>query len=181
VPAAPSPGDAGAGALAGQSVPLGRDGLAAALTFGGVVLEQRAVGVTVTYPRVRLTTDGTRALASVELPTYNCLADAAPDDPVAAGCSRAVAEYAELTTPALHVERSGPRAQPTVRITGRFPTYTRPNGTPPVWTGAVYELTVTAAADGSGAGRQVPATGEFRLGGDAAAAVRGSSALRFRD
>ena len=60
VPAAPSPGDPGAGALAGQSVPLGRDGLAADLRFGGVVLERRAVGVTVTYPRVRLTTDGAR-------------------------------------------------------------------------------------------------------------------------
>ncbi len=54
-----------------------------------------------------------------------------------------------------------------VRVSGRFPTYLRPNGTPPVWTGRVYELTVSAEP---GAGDPdegpVPATGALELGPD---------------
>src|SRR3712207_8078665 len=41
-----------------ESVPLGEDGVAASVTFAGVVLEQRAVGLTVAYPSLSLTTDG---------------------------------------------------------------------------------------------------------------------------
>jgi hypothetical protein len=176
VPSAPAPGQPGAGALAGTSVPLGRDGLAADLSFGGVVLEPRAVGVTATYPRVSLTGNGARWVAHVELPTYNCLAAAAPADPVAAGCSPALPEYADLTSPALRVtrERDG-----RLQVTGRFPTYLRSNGGPPDWTGRGYELTVTAAPAGRVPARgRVDAVGELRLG-TGRAATAGVSVLRF--
>ena len=135
-PAAPSPGEPGAGALATASIPPGLDGVEARLTFGGIVLERRAVGVTATYPQVTVTSDGEEAVAHVVLPTFNCLTDRAPADPVAAGCVASLTEYADLATPALTVTRDGDG----VRIAGRFPTYLRPNGTPPDWTGHVYEL-----------------------------------------
>jgi hypothetical protein len=161
-PTAPSQA-AEAGALATSSVAPGRTGTKARLTFGGIVLERRAVGVTATYPRIELTSDGDHAVAHVELPTFNCLTDHAPADPVAAGCLRSLTEHGDLATPELEVSRHGDR----VRVSGRFPTYLRPNGTPPVWTGRVYGLTVSAEP---GAGDPdegpVPATGALELGPD---------------
>jgi hypothetical protein len=154
-------------------------GLAAQLTFGGVVLERRAVGVTAAYPHLRLTSEGERTIAHVELPTFNCLTGEAPDDPVAAGCTAAGTEYAELATPALTVQRDDGG----VRISGRFPTDLRPNGTPPVSTGRVYELEVTAEPTGEGhPGEWVPATGVLRLGDDRATTTGGpDDRLRFAD
>jgi hypothetical protein len=163
VSAAPSPGDPGAGALAEESVPPGPGGLEVRLTFEGLVLERHAVGVTAAYPTVRLTSDDERSLAHVELPTFHCLTGEAPDDPVAAGCARSVTEYAELAGPALRVtERDGE-----VRLSGRFPSYVRPNGGPPVWTGRVYDVLVAAApAAGPAPAGWRPAAGSLRLGSE---------------
>ncbi|MCW2578637.1 MAG: hypothetical protein JWR82_238 [Blastococcus sp.] len=172
--AAPSPGAAGAGELADSSVPPGSDGAEAQLTFGGVVLERHAVGVTATYPVVGVTWDGDRALAHVELPTFNCLRDEAPEDPIAAGCSRSVPEYADLGAGDLEVRRDGDR----LIVTGAFPTYVRPNGTPPAWTGRRYELVVTAEPERRGSGWQ-PARGEVELGADRAP-TSGAEANRIR-
>jgi hypothetical protein len=175
VPVAPSPEDPGAGRLAALSVPVGDDGALARLAFEGVVLERRAVGVTVAYPSLGLTAGdlpGGPGLAHLRLPTWNCLTDAAPADPVAAGCLRTPTEYAELTTPALEVSRDGDR----LRVSGRFPTYVRPSGSPPAWTGRVYPVTLAVAgADGGVEGRlrigqertstvPDPALNELRLG-----------------
>jgi hypothetical protein len=162
-PAAPSPGAAGAGALADESVPLGPDGAAARLTFRGVVLERHAVGVTATYPGLRLTSDGERSLVHLELPTFHCLTDEAPADPVAAGCSRSVPEYADLGSPDLRLTGSGDR----LRLAGAFPTYLRPNGGPPEWTGRVYRIEVTVdAGRGRAAEGWRPAEGRLELGSD---------------
>jgi hypothetical protein len=140
-----------------------RGDVSARLTFGGIVHERHAVGVTVAYPRVLVTATSGRATAAVELHTFNCLRAEAPVDPVAAGCTPAVPEYAELSTPELRVvpDRAG------LRISGRFATVSRPSGSPPVPTGRVYDLTVTAApADGRpGEGRE-PATGLLLIGDD---------------
>ena len=137
--------------------------VSARLTFGGIVHERHVVGVTVAYPRVLVTATSGRATAAVELQTFNCLRAEAPEDPVAAGCTPAVPEYAELSTPELRVvpDRAG------LRIAGRFATVSRPSGSPPVPTGRVYDLTVTAApADGRpGEGRE-PATGLLLIGDD---------------
>jgi hypothetical protein len=130
--------------------------VSARLTFEGVVLERHAVGVTVAYPRVLVTTTTDRATAEVELMTFNCLRAEAPDDPAVAGCTRAVPEHAELSTPGLRLTADGAG----LRVSGRFATVRRPNGSTPVPTGRVYDLTMTAApADGRpGTGRE-PATG----------------------
>jgi hypothetical protein len=160
-PAAPAPGDAGAGALADAAVRPGRDGGAARLEFGGLVLEQRAVGVTATYPAVEASWDGRQAVAHLRLPTFNCLTASAPEDPVAAGCVASETEYADLPSPALTV--GGHDGM--VRLSGRFPTYVRPNGSPPVWTGRSYEIGVRAApVDEEPAEGWVRAEGEIRLG-----------------
>lgn len=148
VPAQPLPGDPGAGRLAASSVPVGPDGAVARATFEGLVLERRAVGVTAAYPAVSVTASevpGGPALAHVRLPVWNCLRDAAPPDPVAAGCRRLPTQHAELGTPALRVSSDGDG----LRIDGRFPTYLRPAGSPPEWTGQVYPLTVTWTPGGS--------------------------------
>jgi hypothetical protein len=139
----------------------GRDGGAARLAFGGLVLEQRAVGITATYPVVEVAWDRHRGVAHVRLPTFNCLTTEAPADPVAAGCTATVAEYADLTAPELRVTGH----DGTVELSGRFPTYVRPNGSPPEWTGRVYEFRVRAAPV-AGAPDQgwVRAEGEIRLG-----------------
>ena len=148
---------------------------AARLTFGGVVLEPRAVGVTATYPVVQIWVDGERSRARVELPTYNCLAGDAPPDPVAAGCIRSVTEYAELASPDLDVARDGSG----LVVSGRFPTELRPNGGPPVPTGRSYELriTVTPAGRASADGWR-PADGVLQLGTGRARTVDGVSELR---
>lgn len=133
----------------------------ARLTFAGVVLERHAVGVTVAYPRVRVRADGDRAVAEIELPTFNCLRTEAPEDPLGAGCAPSVPEYAELSAPDLQVA-AGDGA---LRVSGRFATSSRPTGSPPRSTGRVYELTVSAfPRDGrAGTGRE-PATGQLQLG-----------------
>ncbi|MCW2682718.1 MAG: hypothetical protein JWP33_631 [Blastococcus sp.] len=172
--ATPSPGAAGAGDLADSSVLPGNDGAEARLRFGGVVLERHAVGVTAAYPVVGVTWDGDRALAHVELPTFNCLRDEAPDDPIAAGCMRSVPEYADLAAGDLEVHRDGDR----LIVRGAFPTYLRPNGTPPAWTGRRYELVITAEPERRGAGWQ-PARGEVELGTDRAA-TSGAKENRIR-
>ena len=162
----PSPAPAppsGAGDLADASVPPGDDGAAAELAFEGVVLERRAVGVTATYPVVEVSWNGDRAVAHVELPTFNCLRDQAPEDPVAAGCSRSVTEYADLAADDLEVRRDGDA----LVVTGAFPTYLRPNGTAPVWTGRRYELLITAEPERRGPGWR-PASGVLELGEDSA-------------
>jgi hypothetical protein len=133
------------------------DGVAARLAFGGVVLERRAVGVTATYPRVEVTTDGDATVATVELPTWNCLTDQAPADPEAAGCTRSVTEVAELSTPELEV--TGEDGE--VRLTGDFATSLHANGSPPEPTGRTYRITVTASAGD-------PAEGVIELGDDSA-------------
>jgi hypothetical protein len=154
-----SAGDPG-GATAGTADP---GPVSARLAFQGVVLERHAVGVTVAYPRVLLATGTDGAVAEVELPTFNCLLAEAPEDPVAAGCTRSVAEHAELSAPELTVAAD----DGVLRFSGLFPTNRRPNGSPPVPTGRAYELSVQAApADGrAGEGRE-PATGLLRIGED---------------
>jgi hypothetical protein len=180
----------GAAVVAATSRPDGRQGkddraraaatpdvAAARLTFGGVVLEPRAVGVTATYPLVEFSTDGDRARAHVELPTFNCLTGEAPADPAAARCTRSLTQYADLASPDLVVEREGDR----LRITGRFPTEVRPNGSAPEPTGRTYALQITVApADGGSGHGWRPAEGELRLGSGRALTVAepGVSVLR---
>jgi len=154
-----------AGALADASVAPGRHGSAARLRFAGVVLERRAVGVTATYPRLTVTSDGEDAVAHVELPTFNCLTDRAPADPLAAGCVASLTEYADLAAPDLEVGRDGDD----LRISGNFPTYLRPNGSAPAWTGRAYDLTVRIEPrSGDPDEGWVPASGVLALGDDRA-------------
>jgi hypothetical protein len=137
--------------------------VSARLTFGGIVLERHAVGVTVAYPRVLVTSRTDRSTAEVELGTFNCLRAQAPEDPAAAGCTRAATEYAELSTPELRVVPDGAA----LRISGRFATVLRPNGSPSVPTGRAYDLTVTSApADGRPGEGPEPATGLLLVGDD---------------
>ncbi|MGY1731858.1 hypothetical protein ACI798_10060 [Geodermatophilus sp. SYSU D01045] len=177
VPADPLPGERGAGLLAARSVPLGGDGVAARLALGGLVLERRAVGVTVGYPSVSVSvgSDGT-ALAHVLLPTWNCLGTTAPGDPEAAGCTPVLTEYADLPTPALTVTRDGDA----LRFAGRFPTYTRPTATPPAYTGRVYDLSVTVAPAGGLDGGEAPADGTLFLGTERAEALADPALSRIR-
>ncbi|MGY1690035.1 hypothetical protein [Geodermatophilus sp. SYSU D01105] len=171
VPSDPLPGESGAGALASRSIPLGDDGVTATLAFGGIVVEEHAVGVTVAHPSVSVTAAGAGgeavALAHVRLPTWNCMTDEAPADPQAAGCVRSRTEYADLPSPALTVTRDGDD----VRLTGRFPTYTRPIGTAPTYTGRVYELTVTVSPAEPVRDGRAAAEGTLFLGTDRAATV----------
>jgi hypothetical protein len=146
------------------------DGVTARLTFGGLVLEPRAVGVTATYPAVEVSTGGDRARARVEFPTFNCLSAAAPVDPVAAGCTPSVTQYAELRSPDLVVISDGNG----FRVAGRFPTEVRPNGSAPVPTGRVYELRITVTpADGTAPDGWQPADGVLELGSARAETVDG--------
>jgi hypothetical protein len=109
------------------------------LSFDGVVLEQQAVGVTMTRPTADLSTDGRRAVLHLRLPTWNCLAPDVPDDPAAAGCVPSVTEFGDLTTLAASPSPDGTSMQ----LRGRVPTYTRPNGSGPTSTGRVYAVTLT--------------------------------------
>lgn len=147
----------------------------ARLSFGGVVLERRAVGVTATYPRVVLADGGTGTRATVELPTFNCLTADAPADPLAAGCTPTGTEFAELSTPALEVTRAGRE----LRVSGRFATWVRPNGSSPVPTGRAYDLTITAGPAGRSGEGWVPATGVLELGGDRSGTVDGAAEVRY--
>ena len=157
----PAPGRPSAAATPGAAP-------AARLTFGGVVLEPRAVGVTATYPVVEVATEGGRTRARIELPTFNCLTGEAPADPVAAGCARAATEYAELAAPDLGVRTDGDRLE----ITGRFPTELRPNGSPPAATGRVFQLRISATPTrGESRNGWRPARGVLELGPGRAATV----------
>ena len=169
VPADPLPGEGGAGVLAARSVPLGEDGVVARLAFGGLVVERQAVGTTVAFPMVSVTAagDGRTALAHVRLPSWNCLTAEAPEDPEAAGCVRSRTEYADLPSPALTVTRDGED----LRLTGRFPTYTRPIGTAPAYTGRVYDLSVTVSPVGPVRDGTARAEGTVFLGTDRAESV----------
>ena len=169
VPVDPLPGEGGAGVLAGRSVPLGADGVVARLAFGGIVVEWQAVGTTVAYPSVSVTAagDGAAALAHLRLPAWNCLATEPPADPAAAGCVRSRTEYADLPSPALTVTREGRD----LRLTGRFPTYTRPVGTAPAYTGRVYDLAVTVSPAGPLRNGAAPAEGWLFLGTDRTASA----------
>jgi hypothetical protein len=124
---------------------------------------------------VSVGTDGT-ALAHLRLPTWNCLGTTAPAEPRAAGCTPAGTEYADLPSPALGVTRDGDA----LRLTGRFPTYARPSGTPPAYTGRVYDLTVTVAPDGPAVDGEAPAGGALFLGTERAEALPDPLLSRIR-
>ena len=170
--------DVPAGALAALSVPLGEEGMTARATFATILLEERAVGVTVTRPALSVSTDGERALAHLRLPTFNCLTRLPPADPDTAGCARAATEFADLTAPGLRMSRDGDRLE----LTGRFPTYTRPPGRAPAYTGRSYRLTASLAADGPIRDGRAPATGVLQLGGASATTtgVPGLDVLQLR-
>jgi hypothetical protein len=159
--AATSGPDGRRGAHSRDGAPAARDAAAARLTFGGLVLEPRAVGITATYPVVELAADGDGAWARLEFPTFNCLTAEAPADPVAAGCTPSVPEYAELRSPDLVVDRDGHG----LRVSGRFATEVRPNGSAPEATGRAYDvrIAVRPADGGSGRGWR-PAEGVLELG-----------------
>ena len=126
------------------------------MTFAGLVLEERAVGVTVTYPEVHVTADG----AELTLPTWNCLTADAPSDPADAGCVRSRTEYAELGVPDLDASRR----HGTLRFSGNFATSTRPAGGVPEPTGRVYAVTVEVTPDRAlRGGRWTHATGVLEL------------------
>lgn len=157
---AAAPGD-----LAPVDLDPGADGFTATVSFGGVVLEPRAVGVTVAYPELRVSSDGDRTLAHVEFAVWNCLADTPPADPTTADCRRGLTEYADLPSPDLQAARTDDG----VRLTGSFPTYTRPNGSPPVATGRSYALAVQVQDRGGSV------SGTLQLGDGSAAAVPGGT------
>ncbi|WP_225234681.1 hypothetical protein [Klenkia terrae] len=152
---------AAAGDLADLDLPAGDDGFTGSLTSTGVVLEPQAVGVTVAYPQLTVSSDGTRAVAHLDLAVWNCLGDQAPADPAAADCRRVLAEFADLGSPDLQVTRTSDGLQ----LSGTFATYTRPNGSAPVYTGRSYPLEVQVE-DATGG-----PTGTLRLGSGAATVV----------
>ena len=156
------------GAHSRDGVPAARDAAAARLTFGGLVLEPRTVGITATYPVVEVATDGDGAWARLEFPTFNCLTAEAPPDPGAAGCTPSVPEYAELRSPDLVVVEDGDG----LRISGHFPTEVRPNGSVPEATGRAYDvrIAVRPADGGSGRGWR-PAEGVLEVGAGRAETV----------
>ncbi|MGY1749894.1 hypothetical protein [Modestobacter sp. SYSU DS0511] len=175
----PPAAEPAAGSLAFRSVLPGDDGLTARAAFTGLLLEERAVGLTVTTPSLSVSTDGERALAHVRLPIWNCLTAEPPADPAAAGCARGRTEYADLADPGLQVRRDGDR----VELAGLFPTYTRPNGGAPTYTGRAYRLTATLTADGGVRDGRAAATGVVQLGLDSApvSAAPGVSELLLPD
>jgi hypothetical protein len=142
----------------------------ARMRFAGVVLQQHAVGVTVTYPEVELTSDGAAAVARLTLPTWNCLAAEAPNDPEDAGCVTGRTEYAELRSPDLEVTRTDDG----MRFGGVFATTTRPTGGAPDETGRSYEIEVSLTVDGDlPPDRWSPADGTLELEDRRALAVEG--------
>lgn len=134
------------------------EGVAARLAFGGVVLEEHAVGITVAYPELELRADDGGTVATLRLPTANCLAVAAPPAAGDPACRAARTEYAELAEPDLRVVRDGDD----VTVSGRFTTFLRPPGAAAVPTGRSYEVTVTVTAAGAGRDGGVPAEGGLR-------------------
>ena len=154
VPSANAPSSASAAPSAGDG-----DAVRARLAFGGVVLEEHAVGITAAYPELELTGDGEgRDVARLRLPTVNCLATAAPPEAGDPRCRAARTEYAELTGPDLRVERDGDR----LAVSGRFATYLRSPGEPAEPTGRSYDVSVTVAAAGDERAGWRSAEGELR-------------------
>jgi hypothetical protein len=142
------------------AAPPDRTTVEARLRFGGIVLEERTVGVTVSYPELVLHTGIDGPVASLELPTWNCLAADAPEDPVGAGCARGRTESAELRSPDLRLTREGTG----LRLAGEFPTVVRPAGGDPEPTDRTYELLVTVRPAGTAArGEWGPASGDLEL------------------
>ncbi|WP_135143670.1 hypothetical protein [Blastococcus sp. TF02A-35] len=158
--------DAGRPAASGPAPSPSPPGLAGRLTAAGLVLEQRAVGITAAYPELELssTGDGGTRL-ELRLPTWNCLAAEPPADPAAAGCVPSLVEHAELSSPGLTVQRDGDR----MVLRGPAATELRPSGSAPEPTGRVYDLTLSVVADG---GR---AAGELRVGSGTATVTGGLS------
>lgn len=135
------------------------EGTVARLAFGGVVLEEHAVGITAAYPELEVAVDSEgRDVARLRLPAVNCLAVAAPPQPGDPGCRAARAEYAELAAPALRVERDGDR----LTVSGRFATSVRSPGAAEQPTGRSYEVAVTVTAAGDEDAGWRPAEGELR-------------------
>jgi hypothetical protein len=62
------------------------------------------------------------------------------------------------------VSRDGDR----IELVGLFPTYTRPNGSAPGYTGRAYQLTAAITADGPAHDGRAPAVGVVRIGLDSA-------------
>ena len=160
-PEAPSASTSPSSAAPSNGADEGRseEGVVARLAFGGVVLEEHAVGITATYPELELGVDDEgRDVARLRLPAVNCLAVAAPPEPGDPGCRDARTEYAELTAPELRVERDGDR----LTVSGRFATSRRSPGTAAEPTGRSYEVAVTVAAAGDEDAGWRTAEGELR-------------------
>jgi hypothetical protein len=140
------------------------------MSFAGLVLQQRAVGATVTYPELELTADDDGPVARLTLPTWNCLAAEVPDDPAAAGCTPSITEYAELRPPALELSEDADG----LRLVGDFPATTRPTGGTPEPTGLVYPVEITMTADDEQRpGLRSSASGVFSLEDREAESVEG--------
>ena len=155
-PDAPSTSTSPSGAAPSDA---SREGTVARLAFGGVVLEEHAVGITAAYPELEVGVDGEgRDVARLRLPAVNCLAVTAPPEPGDPGCRAARTEYAELVAPALRVERDGDR----LTVSGRFATALRSPGAAAEPTGRSYEVEVTVAATGDGGAGWRRAEGELR-------------------
>lgn len=149
--------------------------VAAVMTFSGLVLEPRAVGITAAYPEVRLTADGDAPRLDVLLPTYNCLTRTAPADPLAAGCAAALVEQGTVGPDDLRLDRDGDRWV----ATGRLATLLPAGGSPPEPTGRVYDLELTVSpGDGPAAEGWRSAAGRLRLGTATATADEAGSRLR---
>lgn len=114
------------------------DEIDAELRFGGVVLEEHPVGVTVARPELELTSDGAGTVARLRLPAANCLAAAAPPQPGDPACRETRTEYAELSTPDLVVTRDGDA----LTVSGRFATELRPPGGGVEPTGRSYDVAI---------------------------------------
>jgi hypothetical protein len=154
-------------------------GVAARLAFGGVVVEEHAVGITAGYPELELASEDGRTVAHLRLPTANCLATSAPVPPDDPRCRGSRTEYADLAAPDLRVVRDGD----VLRISGSFATCLRTPGRPQECTGRSYEVAVTVRAAGTAASGWLPAEGEL-LWGDQHARTRadgGSNVLRLGD
>ncbi|MGY1835174.1 hypothetical protein ACI79P_08700 [Blastococcus sp. SYSU DS0510] len=168
-------GDGGRSTLPVATRPAGQEPdagtLEADLAFAGLVLEQRAVGITAAYPEAQLTTGGDGTRLTIRLPTYNCLAAVAPPDPEAAGCVAAAVEQGTVQTPDLRLERSGGR----LLLSGELATWTDPTGSPPEPTGRVYPLQLTLSpGDQVAAGGWRDVLGRLELGTESAPADEGS-------
>lgn len=138
----------------------GPEEVAARLSFGGVVLEEHAVGVTAAYPELELTSDAGRTVARLRLPAANCLAASAPPQAADPGCRGARTEYAELSAPDLRVVRDGDG----LTLSGRFATELRPPGADAQPTGRSYDVVVTVVPTGEQRDGWSPAEGRLQWG-----------------